>query len=489
MMLFVMAYCNENEFTRFQFILDHWEQLVEMKSPFKFLFVTSIDKKLTTHYEHSFFNYKESPEIKNYEQQITLEWSKIAKYIADNIDCKYWFWWEWDVVPVKKDCFEFFIGFWTEQCQIMGYRAKDNMWGMRNKINGVAIYSKNYWKYIEPYFNLKGTFDTRKSFSKRTEKNVFVELNKWYCLRHHEGSLMLTPNIRIVHGIKDYSLLDQILGVANKYVMTSDFSRTIKNMQKIFYLNFISKYVYKIKNVQDIFRLALKDFTYWLIAKRCKIILCAGMARSGSTWLVNAARLLLSNSYKDTSVFWIEDFSPKKFLFKLRPAKILLLKVHGYDKIIVKHSYLVLYSIRDIRDVVASRHRMWGYDWEAAIKDAKMDITSIYPKYKSDADYIMRYEEMITFSEKVLSELAKCLKVSSYDCNYILSEIDKMNYFSSNNVTEMYNRENLLHKHHITDGRYGSWKDTIPEAYIKLIEDNFSEWLRQNNYPIDKRQV
>lgn len=236
MLLFVMAYHNEKEHETYQSILDHWDKLVEMKSPFKFLFVNSTGKKLNTTHEHTFLDHTDSPDTAKW-KRVSAEWYKVARYISDNIECDYWFWWEHDVLPVKKDCFEFILSHRSENCQIMGYRVRDNLYGMRNRINGVAFYCRDYWKYIQEHFSLEGPFDTRRPFEPYINGGIFVELNKWYSLILHEGLLMLTPDIRLVHGIKDNSLRDQIIkGICN-YPEVTRFYRSARVWLRIAYVN------------------------------------------------------------------------------------------------------------------------------------------------------------------------------------------------------------------------------------------------------------
>lgn len=133
MILFVFAYHKDSEFERYQFILDNWEKFLDMKTPFQFLFVKSIDRDLQTHFKHQFIERKDPPDLKKF-QCIGQEWAMVAEYIESHIDCKCWFWWEHDVLPVKKDCFDFFMRKWTPSCLIMGYRVRDNKWGMRKKL-------------------------------------------------------------------------------------------------------------------------------------------------------------------------------------------------------------------------------------------------------------------------------------------------------------------------------------------------------------------
>jgi hypothetical protein len=231
MILFVFAYYNNHEFDRFQFILDNWEHLVDMKSPFKFLFVKSIDRYLRTEFEHQYLEYKDPSCLKG-SQRVAQKWAAVSQLIESAIDCKYWFWWESDALPVKRDCFEFFTQKWTPSCRIMGYRVRDNKWGMKHRINGVALYARDYWSYIKPHFNLAGSFDTRKAFHNK-ENDLFVEINDWYSLLHHEGKLLLTPNLRLVHGIHDDSLINQVLTGNGPYPIVSNQHRRIHNSLKV----------------------------------------------------------------------------------------------------------------------------------------------------------------------------------------------------------------------------------------------------------------
>lgn len=234
MILFVFAYHNDREFDRFQFILDHWQDLVDMRFPFQFLFVKTIERDLQTRFKHRFFKYQDQLDLKKF-QRIAQEWASVSMFIESNIDCKCWFWWEPDVLPVKKDCFDYLIQKWTPSCRIMGYRVRDNKWGMKHRMNGVAFYAKDYWSYIKPHFNLLGTFDARKAFHE-DEKDVFVELNDWYALVPHEEKLLLTPNLRLVHGVRDDSLIRQVLTGTQTYPMVSDLHRRIRNSLKVLWL-------------------------------------------------------------------------------------------------------------------------------------------------------------------------------------------------------------------------------------------------------------
>ncbi len=226
MLLFVMSYHTEKERTRFQSILDHWDDLVEMERPFQFLFIDSLGSPLRTSLPHHSIPYLDPAGLSRGEL-ISAEWAYVARYISEQVDCDCWFWWEGDVLPVRKDCFEFFMKLWNPERLIMGYHIKDNRWQMRNMINGVAFYAKDFWSFLKPHFNPAITFDRQRAFTKKKDGERFVELNRWYALCQHEGTLLLTPSLRLVHGIKDDSLLRQIVEGVETYPLQYDATRAV----------------------------------------------------------------------------------------------------------------------------------------------------------------------------------------------------------------------------------------------------------------------
>jgi hypothetical protein len=212
------------------------------------------------------------------------------------------------------------------------------------------------------------------------------------------------------------------------------------------------------------------------------IILSAGMQRSGSTWLYNAARLLLTNSplTRDiTSYGWIGDLPtiPRK--------RIMLIKIHAFDDRImnIDARKIILYSYRDIRDVLASSKRIWNQEPSV---DLAAHLINNDLLWRRCADFIMRYESMICDQHAMLKELASFLKINKVETYEIISQIGQLNYDNTGRKNQTYHMENLLHKGHITDGRHGSWKGILDLNLVKQIENKYRDWFIQNNYPLSE---
>src|SRR5262245_15346631 len=79
-------------------------------------------------------------------------------------------------------------------------------------------------------------------------------------------------------------------------------------------------------------------------ARRSALVLSAGMPRSGSTWLFNAARLLLRQTVAPDELGsgWVGDWA------RLPKRPWLLLKVHEYDAFLARRARAILYSYRDV---------------------------------------------------------------------------------------------------------------------------------------------
>ncbi len=197
------------------------------------------------------------------------------------------------------------------------------------------------------------------------------------------------------------------------------------------------------------------------------------MPRSGSTWLYNAARLILLQSEPDLGCGWIDDWLqiPKK--------STLLLKVHDYQPAIANKAWRIIYSYRDLRDALASRLRK--FQTLPTLATAKHIIENDY-QWKQKAHYIMRYEDMIQDPIRIIRNLADCLEVDSIDPVEINQRLAALTDKGSNWSKESYDPETLFHRNHITHGGVGTWQDSLSLAFVKKLENIYHDWFKKYKY-------
>lgn len=204
-------------------------------------------------------------------------------------------------------------------------------------------------------------------------------------------------------------------------------------------------------------------------------VLCAGMPRSASTWLYNAARLLVSHSVDtDISYGWIDDFE------HLPRQSNAVIKLHDYDSELVQSSSHILYSYRDIRDVLASMKRIWNKTPSIETADR---LVSLYQQWANTADYVARYDDILTNKSQVIVRMAAALGIDNPNTQAILDEISNLSYFSEGPKT-VHNQINLFHKQHITDGRPNSWHGHVKPELIAEIERKHRSWFEERGLPL-----
>jgi len=217
-----------------------------------------------------------------------------------------------------------------------------------------------------------------------------------------------------------------------------------------------------------------------------KIVVSAGMPRSGSTWLYNAIRLNIEMRPElagNVSYGWIGDWA------KIEKRQRVLLKVHDFDRRLVDSAESIFYSYRDVRDAVASYQRKFGAP--ATIELAASFIQN-HESWMKEATFIMRYEDMIQAPLSVVTGIREYVEETlvsqgSAGSNpaadkLVLQQIGELEYNSKGATNNVYNETNLLHKGHITDGSHGAWKKTIGEELGAEIRDKFAWWFEKYGY-------
>lgn len=223
--------------------------------------------------------------------------------------------------------------------------------------------------------------------------------------------------------------------------------------------------------------------------KTSTLITSAGMPRSASTWMYNVIRMLIASQpdlASDFSFGWIGDWK------KIPKKRHILIKAHNFDPDLVKVSKVIFYSYRDIRDAIASQQRKFG--GVASLIWADQFIES-HEKWIKAANFSMKYESMLQKKEDIVLNISKTLEASqiySRDSNVIavkitdiIGEIERLNFDSEGEKnSNNYNENNLFHKNHITDGRYGAYKDDLSQELISQITDKYRWWLEEYNYEL-----
>jgi hypothetical protein len=214
---------------------------------------------------------------------------------------------------------------------------------------------------------------------------------------------------------------------------------------------------------------------YAAAARSGEMIVVAGMPRSASTWLYNVARLSLA-AEGDLAHGWIEDAVP----LRRHGQSTLLVKTHGFEGPLARSADVILYSFRDVRDVVASVDRVWGRPPTMA-----MVHNFLYDdrRWRRRAHLNIRYEDMIRDQTGTAARVMGRLGMPEGDAARIVERVGMLRPPDRAAIgSGRHSLETLLHPGHITDGRAESWRGQLDPTFVARIERAYGAWLEANGY-------
>lgn len=217
------------------------------------------------------------------------------------------------------------------------------------------------------------------------------------------------------------------------------------------------------------------------------LIFCLGLPRSGSTWLFNVVRGLLSESYDDFTAFFAE--TGEQFTERCPPsARNLLIKAHSVDDLLARTLDLAgvvpIITWRDPRDVVASMNEIGlGDPGSLARTVSGIGATIVGYRNTHPQALVLNYEDQFTEEAETIRRIAKRLGLSPSPARVkelykTLSHAglrDKIDRWSSglgkksDFITDV-DLSTHWHKNHLGDGRIGKWKGLAP-ASLRLALD------------------
>lgn len=213
-----------------------------------------------------------------------------------------------------------------------------------------------------------------------------------------------------------------------------------------------------------------------------KVILCAGLNRSGSTWQMNAAHALLREARPELSVriSWIGDYD------RADPADVHLVKVHRHRDA-ASLGDVVLSTYRDLRAVAGSLVRMQWVppDWpslrtflDAYVEDAEA--------WRARADLLTPYEDLLDRPDEVLASIAQALGIDPAP-GLVAAAMARLDRLAPPSATpagslDFFDRETLLHHGHVGGRADAAAMAQLSGELLGRIEIRYHDWLVAHRY-------
>ena len=206
------------------------------------------------------------------------------------------------------------------------------------------------------------------------------------------------------------------------------------------------------------------------------LILCAGIPRSGSTWVYNATRLLFEAAGYITYGCWISEYDPSQ------SSAIHVVKIHERNDELANKASAIFTSHRDLRDIAGSAWaRKWVTDEPSTMQFVENAVV-LHTYWLERGAHDLSYAEISDAPLETIKRIAFRLGlVSGVDPSAVHDQLVNLPEFSSE--TRQYDPVTLLHRRHrLMGGRSGYFGEVLPPRIVSAIETRFGPWLRKYNY-------
>ena len=270
------------------------------------------------------------------------------------------------------------------------------------------------------------------------------------------------------------------------------------------------------------------------------LIICNGMARSGSTYQYNLAKLFIEGAGTGRAHAYIApeaadtplSVADERFARWVRSDVWHVVKTHRMHplvpQMVTEGRVRLLYIHRDIRDVAVSQKRVWGMHGDDLVQSLDK-LIRVYEDVREirelAPEYVLwqRYGDLMDEPEAVAEEIRRFLgiRISEADYRDIVDEcslgavkercgvverdlrrrVDQLRKQDprkaavflqaigrghGNASVVWHDTERLLLYNHISkdDGATGVWKHVLPTKEAKLLTERYTNWLTDAGYEV-----
>ncbi len=225
------------------------------------------------------------------------------------------------------------------------------------------------------------------------------------------------------------------------------------------------------------------------VTRAPKLIICAGLYSSGSTWVFNGVKALwdksgaavpLASGYFDNLPSdWLEH--------KLRLGSQVVIKSHRPNDVIVDAAMAgapVILTVRDPRDAAASLMARFEYDAERAISLVFLSAVRLMRLLNASSLLLLRYDDGFIASKGTIRKIASFLGIEAdpRTIDAIESELafDSVRSlirakFGSEPISgiearETVDQETQWHPRHLGDGRIRKFEEILAPGDIERLK-------------------
>jgi hypothetical protein len=207
------------------------------------------------------------------------------------------------------------------------------------------------------------------------------------------------------------------------------------------------------------------------------VVVCAGLLRSGSAWLYNTARLAMAARGPVYAC-------PEHLYDPADPRPQHLIKAHGFRADLCERADRILITRRDLRDIAASAIRVGLVAGELGVVNLSDQIVAAHRMWRPHSAAEIVFERMIAdkpgATAQVLDALFDDPEFVNLDCAAISEAVEALE--PPERERGCYDPLTLMVPGHVTDGRAGSYDQTLPRKWIEVIEQLHGGWLSEYGY-------
>jgi hypothetical protein len=235
-----------------------------------------------------------------------------------------------------------------------------------------------------------------------------------------------------------------------------------------------------------------------------RVILCAGLKSSGSTWLYNVViQLLKEKTRGGVAAFYADNFA--MFPPDTERARALVIKAHEPSEALVYLARLIrgrmFLTVREPRDAIASLLQRFKHSFESTLQETARQSVRIADIARSEDMQTYRYEDGFFDRLETVGEIADALgiKVSKVAQKRIyhaltrdsvrqkIAGMKKKGTFGKKPNADSFDSATHWHPGHVGDGLIGKYESVLTSAQQRKVLAATRAYCQQFGYLPRKR--